>query len=100
MVTHVSQNNKHHVRMVAQLRRQRVVAHEFTHTSFRIPVSAFRGSFFQGNEWLVRILPGPRVAPINKIQVQPRLVMADFVGEPRNFLAREKAPCLFKFQDR
>ena len=38
-------------------------------------VSAFRGSFFQGNEWLVRILLGPRFAPINKIQVQPRFVM-------------------------
>ena len=47
---------------------------------FGIPVSAFRGSFFQGNAWFIRILLGPRVAPINKIQMKPRFVMAALIG--------------------
>ena len=56
-----------------------MVAHDFTDTSFGIPASAFRGSFFQGHAWLKRILPGPRVAPINKIQMKPRFVMAAWI---------------------
>ena len=38
MVTHVSQNSEHHVRMVAQLRRERTVAHDLANTSFGISI--------------------------------------------------------------
>ena len=55
------------------------VARDLTDTSFGIAVSAFRGSFFQGSAWFVRILPGPRVAPINKVQMKPRFVMAALI---------------------
>ena len=57
-----------------------MVAHDFTDTSLGIPVSAFRGSFFLGNVWLVRILPGPRVAPLNKVQMKPRFLMAALIS--------------------
>ena len=46
MVAHVSQNIEHHLRIVAQLRRERMVAHDLANTSFGISISAFRGSFF------------------------------------------------------
>ena len=34
-------------RMVAVLRRERMVAHDLANTSFGISITAFRGSFFQ-----------------------------------------------------
>ena len=56
-----------------------MVAHDFTDTSFGISVSAVHGSFFQGNAWLICILPGPRVAPNHKNQMNPRFVMAALI---------------------
>ena len=35
---HVSRNSEHHVRMVAQLRREGMVAHDFASTSFLGPL--------------------------------------------------------------
>ena len=57
----------------------------------------FRGSFFQGNALLMHFLLGPRVAPINKVQVKPGFVMAALIGATRGM---ENAPCLFTFQKR
>ena len=44
----------------------------------------FRGSFFQGNALLMHFLLGPRVAPINKVQVKPGFVMAALIGGTRD----------------
>ena len=44
----------------------------------------FRGSFFQGNALLMHFLLGPRVAPINKVQVKPGFVMAALIGATRD----------------
>ena len=57
-----------------------MVAHDFTDASFGIPVCAFRGSFFQGNTLLKNFSLGPRVAPINKVQMKPGFVMAALIG--------------------
>ena len=38
----------------------------------------FRGSFFQGNALLMHFLLGPRVAPINKVQMKPGFVIFFF----------------------
>ena len=44
----------------------------------------FRGSFFQGNALLMHFLLGPRVAPINKVQMKPGFVMAALIGATRD----------------
>ena len=80
MVTHTLQNSEHHVRIVEQLRQDRTVPHHFADTSFGIPVNAFWRSFFQRNAWLMHFLLGPRVAPINKVQMDPSFVMDALVG--------------------
>ena len=54
--------------------------HDFADASFGIPVCAFCGSFFQGNTLLMHFSLGPCVAPINKVQMKPRFVMAALVG--------------------
>ena len=64
-------------RLVAVVRRERMVDHDLENTSFRTSIS---GSFIWWNAWLVRIFHGPRVAPMNKIQVKPRFVMAALIG--------------------
>ena len=45
----------------------------------------FRGSFFQGNALLMHFLLGPRVAPINKVQMKPGFVIFFFlIGATRD----------------
>ena len=73
-------NSEHHVRMVAQLLRERMVAHDLANSSFGIFKAPSAGRSLNENAWFVRMLPGPRFAPINKIQMKPRFVMAALVG--------------------
>ena len=48
---------------------------------------------------LMHFLLGPRVAPINKVQMKPGFVMAALIGRgPRDFRGMENAPCQFTFR--
>ena len=63
----------------SQLRRERMVAHDFANTSFWSPESAIWRSFFEGNVPIIIVL-GPPVVPIDEIQVEPCLMMAALIG--------------------
>ena len=60
----------HHVRTVAHLRRERMVAHDFADTSFFV----LRGKCAEQNPLL-----GPSVAPVDEVLMKPRFVMAALI---------------------
>ena len=65
--------------VAAQLRGERMVAHDFANTSFWVPVWTSCRSFFQGNALLIHILLGPSVAPADRIQMKPRFMMTTLI---------------------
>ena len=76
---YVSQNSEHHVRMVAQSRRERMVAHDIADTSIWSPVLVIWRSFFERSVPIIIVVLGPPVVPIDEIQVEPCLMMAAFI---------------------
>ena len=77
---HVSQNIEQRVRMVAQLRGGQMVAHDFTDTSFLLPMMTWRKTFFEGNVSTVFTLRFPSVAPVDEIQMEPCLMIATLIS--------------------
>ena len=56
-----------------------MVADDLTDASFLLPVMTRRRTFFEGNVSLMFTLLRPSVAPVDEVQVEPRLVMATLV---------------------
>ena len=76
----VSQNSEHHVRMVAQLRRERMVAHDFANTSFLVPEITSCRYFNEGNVPIMVALRGPSVSPFDEIQMKTSFMMATLIS--------------------
>ena len=70
---------KQGAQVVAQSRRERVVAQYFADVTFLSSISRTRWSFLEANVPFVLSLMVPFVIPIDEMQIKPRLMMAALI---------------------